>query len=334
MPAYSALRRCLLASFLLLTVSVTSFSQAARFKLAPQNSVIGELQLIPAAQGDTLVRLARQHNLGYQAIIQANQATDRWLPVAGTPVVLPTRFILPDSPRQGLVINLAEMRLYYYPKQFPGEVWSFPIGIGRQGWQTPVAKTQIHSRIANPRWTPPRSIREAYAIKGIELPEYIPPGPENPLGDHALMLTLPGYLLHGTNRPAGVGMRVSHGCIRLYPEDIAQLYQQVRAGTPVQIIDQSTKLGWQGNQLLLEVHTPAYAHTASDINRANQKRSLMQKIRQLNATTQIDWPAVRRIIQSANGVPGIIGIRHNNDEREHLSHEQARENTPGRNQSG
>lgn len=297
----------LLPLSLLFSLATLPPAMAARFVLNDGDAVIGELQLVPANQGDTLIRLARAHNLGYQAIVQANHATDRWLPPVGVPVVLPTQFVLPGHSRKGLQINLAEMRLYYFPPALPNEVWSFPIGIGREGWQTPVGRTRVHSKIAQPTWTPPASIRREAAEKGVELPINFPPGPDNPLGEYAVRLALPGYLLHGTNRPAGVGMRVSHGCIRLYPEDIAQLFKQISANTPVIIMDKPVKLGWRKDKLFMEVHRPAYPRNqlAGDSLQGSQLRD---QISALADTTDIDWQAVTRLMQSANGVPAQIGI--------------------------
>lgn len=292
----------------LLLLSLSHYSQAERFSLKTGESVLGEIQLVPAATDDTLSRLARRHNLGYQEIVQANRATDRWIPATGTPIVLPTRFILPDGPRSGLLINLAEMRLYFYPRTRKNEVWTFPIGIGRQGWRTPVGTTRIHSKIAQPSWTPPKSIRREAEAQGKELPAVFPPGPDNPLGDHALRLALPGYLLHGTNRPAGVGMRVSHGCIRLYPEDIAELFEHIPTNTTVRIVDQPAKLGWHDDELYLEVHPPAYEQNR--LTAGNGRRgSLIRQISLLTEDTEIDWRAVTRILQNANGVPTLIGNR-------------------------
>lgn len=292
---------------LLLSLTFAAPVTAARFILNGDDSVIGELQLIPANKGDTLVRLARTHNLGYQAIVQANQTTDRWLPTTGVPVVLPTQFVLPSRSRKGLQINLAEMRLYYYPPALPNEVWSFPIGIGREGWQTPVGRTRVHSKIAQPTWTPPASIRREAAAKGVELPVNFPPGPDNPLGEYAVRLALPGYLLHGTNRPAGVGMRVSHGCIRLYPEDIEQLFKKISATTPVTIMDKPIKLGWRKDRLFMEVHRPAYPRNKL-LAHSPEGSQLRDQISALADTTKIDWQAVTRLVQSANGVPAQIGI--------------------------
>jgi len=318
---------------LLLSLALAGPATAARFILSADDSVIGELQLVPANKGDTLSRLARSHNLGYQAIIQANHGTDRWLPTVGVPVVLPTQFVLPSRNRKGLQINLAEMRLYYFPPALPNEVWSFPIGIGREGWQTPVGRTRVHSKIAQPTWTPPASIRAESAAKGVELPVNFPPGPDNPLGDYAVRLALPGYLLHGTNRPAGVGMRVSHGCIRLYPEDIEQLFQQISANTPVTIMDKPAKLGWRKDRLFMEIHRPAYPRNRL-MSGNTEGSQLRDQISALAETTEIDWQAVTRLIQSANGVPAQIGIRKSslsdNTQKPPAKHPEtsATENTP------
>ena len=294
---------------ILLICGLYTSAEAGQFQLVANDSVIGSVQLIPARQNDTLIRIARQHGLGYQEMVQANSATDRWLPTPGSPIVLPTRFVLPRGKRKGVVINLAEMRLYYYPPQHPDQVWTYPIGIGRQGWQTPLASTTIKSRIKGPAWYPPTSILEEYAAKGIELPRKVPPGPDNPLGDFALKLDLPGYLLHGTNRPSGVGMRVSHGCIRLYPEDIEQLFNGIATGTQVRIIDQPFKLGWQGDELYLEAHNPAYPGTIRETT-DRFSTPLIYRIQAIAEHNLVDWSAVVRAIQNANGVPTRIGSRH------------------------
>jgi L,D-transpeptidase ErfK/SrfK len=174
-------------------------------------------------------------------------------------VVLPTRFLLPDAPREGIVLNIAAKRLFYYPPAVDGEprvVETYPIGVGREDWATPTGATTVVARTRDPVWFVPASIRKEHEEMGDPLPAQVPPGPDNPLGSRVLQLGLPGYLIHGTNKPAGVGMRVSHGCVRLYPEDIEVLYDQVPVGTPVAIVNQPMLLGRSGNDLLLEAHTP------------------------------------------------------------------------------
>jgi L,D-transpeptidase ErfK/SrfK len=208
---------------------------------------------------DTLLDIARQFDLGYRDITDANPEVDAWLPGENTPVVLPTRLILPDAARQGLVINIAEMRLFYYPKVAEGEtqrVISHPIGIGREGWATPLGKARITQKVKDPSWTPPESIRKEHAAMGDILPRVVPAGPDNPLGAYAMRLSMPGYLLHGTNKPYGVGLRVSHGCIRLFPEDIEHLFGITPSHTPVEIVYQPHKAGVRNGQLYLEAHRP------------------------------------------------------------------------------
>lgn len=231
-----------------------------RFLLdSPEQEIIGELQVIHARYEDTFVDIARAYNLGYDELVAANPDVDPWLPGDGTSILLPTRFILPDAPKQGIVINLASKRLFWFePPDEEGRlaVTTYPIGIGEEGTATPTGITQITQKVKDPSWFVPASIRAEYAAEGNPLPPVVPPGPENPLGSHALILGMPSYLLHGTNRPAGVGMRVSHGCVRLFPENIEKLYSRVDVGTSVTIVDQPWLLGWQEDRLYLEAHEP------------------------------------------------------------------------------
>lgn len=225
----------------------------------PGTDVVGDLRVVMARQEDTLLDIARRYNLGYNEITDANPTVDPWLPGAGTPVLLPTQFILPNVPRQGIVLNIATMRMFYYPAPKPGEspvVITHPIGIGKEGWSTPVGVTKVVSKQKDPTWNVPVSIQEEHAKKGEPLPSVVPPGPDNPLGQFAFRLGLPGYLIHGTNKPSGIGMRVSHGCIHLYPEDIARLFNQIPVGAPVQISNQPYLAGWRDGTLYLETHKP------------------------------------------------------------------------------
>ncbi len=231
---------------------------AARFYLPPAEfNLVGMEMSIDALGQDTLIDIARRNDVGQEAIVLANPGVDRWLPGAGTRVVLPTRHILPDTPREGLVLNLPEMRIYYYPKTARGEpaaVYTYPVGIGRMDWATPLGETSVVSKQKDPAWRPPESIRREHAAQGDPLPLVVPPGPDNPLGKYALRLGIPGYLMHGTNKEFGVGMQVSHGCIRLLPEDIEALFEMVAVGTRVRIINQPVKVGWHGDELYLQVY--------------------------------------------------------------------------------
>jgi L,D-transpeptidase ErfK/SrfK len=229
------------------------------FALSEDTGMVGALYVITASEEDTLVDIARRYDLGYEEIRAANPAVDPWLPRPGARILLPTRYILPRAPREGIVLNLAALRLFYYPKPGPGGsrvVITHPIGIGREEWPTPMGLTRVSERAANPTWRVPESIRREHAAAGDPLPAVVPPGPDNPLGRHALRLAVPGYLIHGTNKPGGIGMRVSHGCIQLFPEDIEPLFEKVAVGTPVRIVDQPYLAAWDGGVLHLEVHAP------------------------------------------------------------------------------
>ena len=208
---------------------------------------------VPAGPRDeTFVELARRHGVAFDVLVAANPDVDPFAP--GTvDVVLPTRRLAPSGPREGIVVNLPELTLYRFDD---GGMRTYPVGLGRVGDETPTADTRVTSVEANPSWRPPASIRAEHAAAGLDLPTVVPPGPDNPLGNHALRLALPGYLLHGTNEPDGVGMRVSHGCIRLYPEDVARLAREVRPGTRVRIVDEPVKWAFDGDVLLLEAHRP------------------------------------------------------------------------------
>lgn len=221
--------------------------------------VIGEVQHTRVNAGDTLLDIARRHDLGQDEILLANPVVDRWLPDAGTAILLPHRYIIPKAKRTGLVLNVPEMRLYYFPEAGLGKlpvVITHPVSIGRMDWRTPLGNTQVIAKQINPAWYPPVSLRREATASGNALPDVVKPGPDNPLGRYAIRLGIPGYLIHSTNKPYGVGMRVTHGCVRMYPEDIETLFDEVPVGTPVQIINQPIKVGWLGTTLYLEVHSP------------------------------------------------------------------------------
>ena len=237
---------------------------AAELELFADSDVVGKSQIILAEYEDTFIKLARQYNLGYEELVQANPSVDPWLPGEGTEIVLPTHFVLPKVPRQGIVINLPELRLYYYPDGESGRVITHPISIGRMEWGTPLGRSEIVSKTLNPTWYPPESIRQEHAADNRPLPKVVPPGPDNPLGKHALRLSLPGYLIHGTNKPSGLGMRVTHGCIRMFPEDIEALFENVPVGTPVRIVNQPYKIGWTNDGFYLEAHPPLDQESVND----------------------------------------------------------------------
>lgn len=231
-----------------------------RFLLeSPDQQIVGQIQVIEARREDTFVDVARTYNLGFDELIEANPDVDPWLPGLGTRIVLPTRFILPNAPRDGIVLNLASKRLFWFigpDEDGVRAVMTFPIGIGLQGTATPTGETTITQKVKEPTWFVPAAIRAEYEAEGTPLPKQVPPGPDNPLGDYALLLGMPSYLIHGTNRPAGVGMRVSHGCVRMFPENIELLYNKLPVGEKVTIVNQPWLVAWDDDQLYLEVHQP------------------------------------------------------------------------------
>lgn len=239
----------LAALLLLLLAALAPGSAAAPYALRSGDDLVGVLVSYRTAPGDSLPAIARQRGLGLVALVAANPHVDPWQPATDSKLLLPTRFVLPGAPRDGIVINLAEMRLYFFPPD-ASQVEVYPVGIGREGWDTPIGNATVLRKAERPRWFPPDSIR----AEQPSLPEMVPPGPNNPLGGHAIYLDWPGYLIHGTNRPSGVGRRISHGCLRMYAADIAALFQRVDVGTSVTVLQQQAKLGWSGGALYLEVH--------------------------------------------------------------------------------
>jgi len=269
----------------------------------PGDDLVGELRIALAREDETLLDIARRHDLGFNEIAAANPGIDPWLPGAGARVVLPTQFVLPPAPRSGIVINLAQMRLFYFPEGsgFPrdrGRVITHPLGVASEFGATPLGGTSVVRKAADPAWRPPPSIRAARAAAGELLPEVVPPGPDNPLGRYALYLGFPGYLVHGTNRPWGIGMRVSGGCIRLYPEDIESLYAQVPVGTPVRIIDEPFAVG-------LRSRAP-YVQVFSQPERDASQRSYTPLVEALVRTAPgaaLDWDRVLRAANQQRALP-------------------------------
>jgi L,D-transpeptidase ErfK/SrfK len=234
---------------------------AQQYSLPPgTGDLIGQNEYLVGTNADTLADVARQFSIGHEEIRLANPDVEFWLLPPDARVLLPKRHILPRAKRDGIVLNVPEMRLYYFPQACkadePCSVRTFPVSIGQMDWDTPLGTTRITAKVPNPTWRPPESIRAEAAADGRYLPPVVPPGPDNPLGAHALYLDLPSYRIHGTNRPYGVGMRVTHGCVRMYPEDIEELFEQVRVGTRVEIVNQPVKFGWSGDLLYMEVHPP------------------------------------------------------------------------------
>ena len=293
----------LLLTILALPLLVFPLTVAAReFPLPlPGNDAVGEISSITSRYEDTLSDIGRANNLGFLEVSEANPGVDPWLPGEGLEIMLPTQFLLPPGPREGIVINLAELRMYFYPKG-ENRVVTYPLGIGREGWSTPVSDTRVTGKRPNPSWTPPESIRLEHLEQGDALPKVVPPGPDNPLGAYAIYLALPGYLLHGTNKPFGVGLRVSHGCIRFYPEDIEKLFPRVAIGTRVRIINEPYKLGWINGRLYIEAHLPlSEQQMSSGVDVAHLKEAVAAAIGSRRVT--IDWDTLIEAALTHNGIP-------------------------------
>jgi L,D-transpeptidase ErfK/SrfK len=275
---------------------------------SPEQTVIGEPQIVFTREENTFSDLAREYGLGYDELVEANPDVDPWLPGEGTPVILPTQFVLPDVPHEGIVLNIAAKRLFYFPpleEDQPQTVLTYPIGIGRVGWQTPLGSSSVISKARDPSWYVPASVRREHEELGDPLPAVVPPGPDNPLGTRVLKLDLPGYLIHGTNQPYGVGMRVSHGCVRLYPENIESLYEMVGVGVSVQIVNEPFLTGWKDGHIYFEGHVPLEDDKVSLENRLVKA---LGKIEGLASETELafDLNEMRLAAKAQLGVPVIL----------------------------
>lgn len=272
------------------------------FYLKSEDSVVGRLATVPVKEGDSLLDIARNFGVGYQHIVDANPGVDPWIPQDGETVILPLQFILPEAPRKGIVINLAAMRLFYFYEDAgkKSSLSTWPLGIGREGRATPMGVMSVVRKTKNPTWYVPESIRRTHAQQGDPLPAVVPPGPDNPLGDYALYLSKPSYLIHGTNKPFSIGLRASNGCIRLYPENIEKAFKQIPAGTQVIVVNQPYLLGWSRGILYLEAHRPF-----EEIDPKQALDNLSAKLRQIGKIQprKLDWPKIEETLKQARGIP-------------------------------
>lgn len=275
------------------------------FSLVENQSVLGQVGTIEIEAGDSLPLIARYFGLGFDEITQANPQMDPWLPEQGQAINLPLKFVLPKAPRKGVVLNLAAKRMFYYPDHLGENVITFPVGIGREGWRTPTGATRIVAKKAHPRWVVPESVLLEHAKKGDPLPKIVPAGPNNPLGEYALRLGIPGYLIHGTNKPYGVGMEVSHGCIRLYPEDIALLFSQIEKGTPVRLVHQPYLVGWENDDLSIQVYPSLHARNNQNRQMLAAFKKKLQRIER-QSNRRIDWRLVDAAVARRDGIPVSI----------------------------
>ena len=291
----------MLRKLLILCCCVSSAVMAKSYDLPLEgSSLVGRIQFHQIEQGESMADIAKQYDVGFLALMAANQGVDPFLPPVDYVLTIPTQVILPDVKREGVVINLAELRLYYFEPEH-NIVYIFPVGIGRIGRDTPEMVTKISQKRPNPTWTPPSSIRKEYLKKGVKLPAVVPAGPDNPLGEFALRLAhgAGDYLIHGTNKNFGIGMRVSAGCIRMSPPNIEWLFEQVNLGEKVTIINEPVKISLEPDRsVYIEAHEPL---TRSD----GSKKVLgipQDLIWWLQAMDQSEAKA-RAAILAQNGVP-------------------------------
>jgi L,D-transpeptidase ErfK/SrfK len=299
----------------LLLAGLLGTAQATVYELpADGSSVVGTDTHIKTVFKDTLLDIARRNSLGYYEIIRANPGVDMWLPGEGTDVMLPGRRILPPGPREGIVVNLPEHRLYYYPKPKKGEkpvVITYPVSIGKMDWKTPIGETRVIQKEKHPTWYPPESVRKEHIANGDPIPAVVKAGPDNPLGDYAMRLAAGNgtYLIHGTNNPMAVGMAITHGCVRMYPEDVAALFPLIPVGTKVWLINEPVKVAFVDGELFLEAH-PQVDEEGQNTSTEPDLNLLSEKLDQAlgTSTAAIHWDFAKEALQAANGIPTVVGL--------------------------
>jgi L,D-transpeptidase ErfK/SrfK len=296
-----------------LTLAGARPAQATTYTLtSPTDAVVGQDKTVVTVYEDTLYDLARKFSLGSEELIRVNPGVDPWLPGAGKTLVVPDRHILPPGPREGIVVNLPEHRLYYYPKPKRGgpiQVITYPVSIGKMDWRTPLGVTHVIQKQKNPIWYPPESVRKEHAEAGDPLPAMVPSGPDNPLGLFAMRLAAGNgtYLIHGTNNPIGVGLAVTHGCIRMYPDDVEALFPLIAVGTQVRLINQPIKVAWVDGELLLEAHPPVDAQGQSFEPNIDQFAEML-RASVGDTTVAIHWDYAREVLQKADGVIATVAL--------------------------
>jgi len=294
-------------SLAILIFSLLSFTvRALTFHIPKNSDIVGHVYTVMVHDGEDITDIAQRYDVGYFDFLEANPGLDLDNLFIGEKLIVPSRFILPPGPHRGIVINLAELRLYYYPN--PQTVMTFPVGIGKVDEPTPLMKTKIIGKRKNPTWTPTKATRKRAEEMGITLPAIIQAGPDNPLGNYAMRLGRPKFLIHGTNDPTGVGLRSSGGCIRMFPKNVKLLFSYVKIGTPVSIVNDPFKVGYIGNKIYLESHVPL-----------NHKRGYLPKTLKPMADAiipyikhwhvEINWEQAMHAAQRQLGIPEPIGWR-------------------------
>jgi L,D-transpeptidase ErfK/SrfK len=296
-----------------LFLSSATLCSATVYPLQTDGSgLFGREERVVTSYEDTLYEIARRFSLGSEEVVRVNAGLDPWLPGAGKQIVIPGERVLPSGPRDGIVVNIPEHRLYFYPKTLPGQVgvvYTYPVSIGKMDWHTPLGKTTVVQKRENPTWVPPESVRQEHLANGDPpLPAVVPAGPDNPLGAFAMRLGLAGsYLIHGTNNAIAVGMAVTHGCIRMYPEDIAELYPMVPVGTPVYLVNEPIKIAWVGGKLMLEAHPPVDAQGQTREPDLTVFEGLLQTALG-DASAAIHWDLALAELAQARGMPVVVGL--------------------------
>ena len=302
------LRLSLAALLLAMSCACPSPSLARSYPLEAGQASIGRLQNYTARREDTLLDIARNFDIGYTEIVIANPGIDPWLPGEGRTVTIPAFFLLPNAPRQGIVVNILKQRLFFFPPDGK-TVETYPIGVGGEGRSTPLGVTRIVRKQPHPAWYPPPSI----LAEDPELPKVVPPGPDNPMGDFALYLGWPTYTIHGTDKPYGIGRNSSHGCLRLYPEDIEQLFREVPVGTQVRVVSEEAEWAWIDNELYLAIFPTKEQTDEIDIGHRVAPvppDGLKERLAQMagEQASRIDWELVEELGRERSGIPTQITL--------------------------
>ncbi len=299
---------------------VLASDRITRFELpSSSDNLVGNLAYIKVSSADTFSDLANQFGIGFDALKYANPTVDPWLPKDDDTVVIPRLYILPDAPYEGIIINIPEKKLYYFPEvstQQKPVVEIYAVSVGRQEWNTPITKTKVTGRLKDPVWYPPKSLRDEHLANGEIYPRIVPPGESNPLGQYLLQLDIPTYFIHGTNNRFGIGMQVTRGCVRMYPEDIESIFSRVTRGAPVAIINKAYKIGWLDKVIYLEINplpeinaqqtTEAMEHFPKDreaVLELIQSRLGLQNKSEL----MLDWEKIDKVLAETTGLPTAIG---------------------------
>lgn len=292
-------RKILIGAILVATFST---AMASVYPLpAAKNDLVGLAQLVRVGLNNR-VELSQKYDVGFYELVEANPGVDLERLSPSEKLLMPTAYLLPNASHRGVVINLAEMRMYFYPKG-KQEVMTFPLGIGKPGWATPMGRTRITAKAANPHWRPTVAVRKDFLHKyGYPLPEVMMPGPDNPLGGYAMRLAWPSYMIHGTNDPTGVGKRISAGCIRMFDPDVAALFHGAHIGTPVQVVYQPYKAGWKGDTLYLEAHLPIPGRKG-----LSYKQVVKSAMKDRKGQVKVDWTKAKNVAKLDLGVPQVIG---------------------------